>query len=220
MIRAKERVYVVRRRDLFAEDAPRGFVPGTGSWLETVYAKGFFAERDAVEEDPSLKQVIPYAVIERAGGIFCFRRSNRGGEKRLFGLRSIGVGGHVNPEDGDDVVRDALHRELDEELLMPAGWTYRLAGLLNDDTTPVGSVHVGVVAVVDPGPGEVSVRERDMMSGAFARAGDLLELHATERESFESWSALLLNSIEEVIGCPVPEGSSSTTANATRISST
>ena len=109
MIRGKEKVYVVPRGDLFAKDAPRGFVVGT-AWLETVYAKGFFAERDAVEEDPSLKQVIPYAVIARAGGIFCFRRSNRGGERRLFGLRSIGVGGHVNPEDGDDVVRDALRR--------------------------------------------------------------------------------------------------------------
>jgi predicted NUDIX family phosphoesterase len=215
-----ERVFVVPRADLFPDGAPHGFSRAGPDFFGRIYGRGFFAERGRVEEDPSLKQVIPYALITRPGEVFSFRRTDKGGEKRLFGLRSVGVGGHVNPVDAGDVIHDALRRELNEELCLPEPWEVRIAGLVNNDTTAVGSVHVGVVAVVTPGPGSVRVREADTMCGAFASREDLLELHARERSSFEGWSALLIDRLDEVLTWGRPDGSSTRIPRATPTSST
>jgi predicted NUDIX family phosphoesterase len=117
-------------------------------------------------------------------------------------------------------VEAALRRELAEELFLPAGFTARVAGFVNDDGTAVGSVHFGVVAVVDPGAGDVRVREADTMSGTFVPRGELLDLHARERGSFEGWSALLLDRLDEVLAWPRPRGSSSTTRSTTPTSTT
>jgi len=216
----REQVYVVPRDRLFPRGAPQGFVPGLGEWQRTIYEDGFFAERDLVEEDPSLKQVIPYAIVARGDEVFLFRRLDKGGEKRLAGLRSIGVGGHVNPVDSEDVVIDALKRELEEELHIPSGWRHRIVGLLNDDATSVGSVHVGVVAIVDPGEGEVSVREADTMSGSFVDRRELLALRSHEPESFEGWSRLLVDQIERGLRWDETPALSTTIPNATPTSTT
>jgi predicted NUDIX family phosphoesterase len=216
----KEHVYVVPRPDLFAGAAVHGVVRLQPSMLERIYQRGHFARRDTVEDDPSLKQVIPYALVVRDGEVFTFRRTKGGGESRLHGCRSVGVGGHVNPVDASDVVFAALRRELEEELVLPAGSEIELRGLLNDDSTPVGSVHVGVVAVVRPGPGPVKVREEDTMTGSFMSRDDLLDLHARERDSFENWSALLLDRFDEVLSWQGARDSSSPTPNPTRTSTT
>lgn len=212
----KERVYVVPRGDLFPEGAPHGFFRAGPEFFGRI----FFAERGRVEEDPSLKQVIPYALVARDQGLFLCRRSGRGGEKRLHGMLSVGVGGHVNPEDRGDVIHDALRRELEEELVLPPRFETRIAGLVNNDTTPVGSVHIGVVAVVEPGPGPVKVREEDTMSGGFVSRADLLALHARARESFEGWSALLLDRLDEVLAWGPQPGSSTPIPRPTPTSTT
>ena len=217
----QERVYVVPRDQLFDGSAPHGFVAGIDRWMPRIRRRGHFALRSRVEEDPSLKQIIPYALIVRGDEIFCFQRTNGGGEQRLHGLRSIGVGGHVNPIDKGNVVGDALRRELAEEVVLPARWGARLTGLLNDDTTPVGSVHVGVVAVVEIEPeAEVKVREADTMTGSFVGRSELREHCTADRESFESWSALLIDRLDEVHAWEPPPSSTSPTPNATPISTT
>ena len=216
----KERVYVVPRADLFPEGAPHGFFRAGPEFFGRIYARGFFADRDRVEEEPALKQVIPYALVSRDDRIFLCRRTDRGGERRLHGMLSVGVGGHVNPQDAGDLIHDALRRELEEELLLPARFEARIVGLVNNDTTPVGSVHIGVVAVVDPGPGPVKVREEDTMSGDFVSRADLLALHARARLSFEGWSALLLDRLDEVLAWGRRPDSSTPTPKATPTSTT
>jgi len=215
-----EQVYVVPRAELFPEGAPHGFFRAGPELFGRIYARGFFAERDRVEEDPSLKQVIPYALVVREGMLFLCQRTDRGGERRLHGKLSVGVGGHVNPEDRADVIHEALRRELDEELVLPARFETRIVGFVNNDATPVGSVHIGVVAVVDPGPGQVKVREEDTMSGDFVSRDDLLLLHARARESFEGWSALLLDRLDEVLAWGLWPGSSTPTPKPTPTSTT
>ena len=225
-----EKVYVVPRCVLFRDGAPHGFLPGADAWLPLIRESGHFADRAGVEEDATLQQIIPYALIMRGDEFFVFRRTSGGGEKRLHGLRSVGVGGHVNPEDrlesaanagrGGDVVEDALRRELAEEVVLPIAWGARFVGLLNDDTSPVGSVHVGLVAVVEiDARDDVRVREHDTMTGAFLGRADLLDLHARERESFETWSALLIDRFDEVLTWARPHAFSSPTPNPTPISS-
>jgi predicted NUDIX family phosphoesterase len=215
-----ERVYVVPRAELFPEGAPHGFFRADAAFFGRIYARGYFADRERVEEDPGLKQVIPYALVVRDDSLFLFRRTDRGGERRLHGKLSVGVGGHVNPVDSGDVIHDALRRELTEELALPARWQARIVGLVNNDTTPVGSVHVGVVAVVDPGPGPVKVREEDTMSGAFEGRAALLALHARARDSFEGWSALLLDRLDEVLAWGRPPDSATPTPRRTPTSTT
>ena len=220
MIQSQERVYVVPRATLFPDGAPQGVFKADAAVFECIYAHGYFADRAPVEDDPSLKQIIPYAVVVRDGSVFAFRRTNRGGEQRLFGKRSIGVGGHVNPVDERDVVQDALRRELEEELCLPPHWQARVVGLINDDETAVGSVHLGVIAVVEPGEGSVSVREEDTMTGAFVGRADLLALYTRERDTFEGWSALLLDRLDEVLQWARPHSSSSRIPNVTPTSTT
>ena len=183
-----EQVYVVPRATLFAGDAPQGCVRLESELLQRIYQDGFFAERGAVEDDPSLKQIIPYALVTRGRSTFTFRRTKGGGEKRLFGRRSVGVGGHVNPVDADDVVLDALSRELHEELFLPDRWNARLVGLINDDQTEVGKVHLGIVHVFDLDAPKVRPREQSIIETGFASPAELIG----DQEQFETWSQICL----------------------------
>ena len=100
-----------------------------------------------MEVDPSFKQVIPYLVLRDGERYFLMRRTRAGVDARLHDRYSIGVGGHLNPGDGG--VLGGLRREWHEELVADFEPAFRLVGLLNDDTTEVGAVHLGAVYVAD-----------------------------------------------------------------------
>ena len=92
---------------------------------------------------------------------FLMRRTKAGGDARLHDLWSIGVGGHLNPGDGD--VEGGLRREWAEEVVAAFEPAFEPVGLLNDDTTPVGAVHVGIVFVADAAGRPVEIRETDKL---------------------------------------------------------
>lgn len=157
-----------------------------------VAAHGAYLERPAAEEDPDHKQLIPYVVVRDGPRVFLMHRTDAGGDPRLHGRASIGVGGHLNPvDDGTDALMAGLRREWDEELV--AGWEpeFRLIGLLNDDSNPVGAVHLGVVFEVEAGGRPIEVRERDKLAGAFAEPGEV----AASWERLETWSRLVADAI-------------------------
>jgi predicted NUDIX family phosphoesterase len=115
-------------------------------------------------------------------------RTDAGGDRRLHGKASIGVGGHLNPVDeGEDALMAGLRREWTEEL--EADWTpaFRLVGMLNDDSNPVGAVHLGVVFEVEADGRPIAVREREKLSGSFVDADAVSE--AWDR--LETWSQLV-----------------------------
>jgi len=118
-----EQILVVPRAALMP-DAVHGFRPGPAQeYVERVRAHGVFKRRGDVEQDPSIKQIIPYLMVRHGGRIFVFQRSAAGGEARLHGKYSIGVGGHINRSDveGDvDLLEAGLRRELEEELVVDA----------------------------------------------------------------------------------------------------
>jgi predicted NUDIX family phosphoesterase len=153
-----------------------------------VRSHGTYLERPVAEEDPRHKQLIPYVVVRDGVRVFLMRRTDAGGDARLHGKASIGVGGHLNPvDDGEDALMAGLHREWAEELV--AEWTpeFTLVGLLNDDSNPVGAVHLGVVFCVEAAGRPVSVREHDKLAGAFATPAEVLEI----RNRLETWSQLV-----------------------------
>src|SRR4029079_17826716 len=138
-----------------------------------VQAHGRFIERPVAEESPAFKQLIPYVVVRDGERTFLMERTDAGGDARLHGKASIGVGGHLNPVDeGDDPLTDGLRREWAEELVAEWEPEFRLIGLLNDDSNPVGSVHLGVVFEVDAAGRPVEVREHDKLTGRFATEGE------------------------------------------------
>ncbi|HVR75348.1 MAG TPA: hypothetical protein VMT52_13510 [Planctomycetota bacterium] len=165
----------------------------TAEVLDIIAAEGFFAPRDAAEGDPSLKQVIPYAIVVHGDQVLLLKRSKKGGEARLHEMFSLGVGGHVNPEDGEGGgVRDAVHRAFDRELreeIVLTGTPEREAlGVVNDDSNAVGRVHIGLVYRLELREAHLEVREDDLLSGGFVPSRTLSSFQG----SLESWSRLIV----------------------------
>ncbi len=213
-----EFVFVVPRRELFPECYPQGLlafgdVCRLRDFEGVVRRHGFFVEREHAERTPALKQVIPYTVLVRDGQVLLLRRLAGGGESRLHHKLSIGVGGHINPVDATEdeepsgsprprgnPISAASERELHEELIIEGTLDIRAVGMLNDDSNPVGAVHVGhvQVALVE---GSVAIREKDAMEGQFVPPSRLRQLLA-EGAPFETWSKALVERLDELLPHP------------------
>jgi predicted NUDIX family phosphoesterase len=153
-----------------------------------VATHGRFLDRPLAEEDPAFKQLIPYVVVREGALVYLMERTAAGGDARLHGKASIGVGGHLNPVDeGEDPLTDGLRREWSEELVADWEPEFRLVGLLNDDSNAVGSVHLGVVFEVEAAGRPVEVREHDKLTGRFATAAEV----RAAWDRMETWSRLV-----------------------------
>lgn len=149
---------------------------------------GIFMDRPLAEESPAFKQLIPYVVLRDGPRTLLLERTEGGGDPRLHRKASIGVGGHLNPiDDGDDPLAAGLHREWSEELVADWEPEFGLIGLLNDDSNAVGSVHLGVVFMVEADGRGVEVREHEKLIGRFAT---LPEVRAAW-DRMETWSRLV-----------------------------
>lgn len=190
----EERVFVVPRAAV--PDAARWYgvrTAGLEAFVEGVERDGRYEPRPAMEQDPSFKQIIPYLVLRDGSRYFLMRRTTAGGDPRLHGRYSIGVGGHLNPGDGG--LLGGLRREWDEELVAGFVPDFRLVALLNDDTTPVGAVHLGAIYLADAAGRPVAIRETDKLSGDFAEADAVNEV----RDRLETWSALVFDFLEGAV---------------------
>jgi predicted NUDIX family phosphoesterase len=186
-----ERVYVVPRDALPDRASWHGLrTTGLDAFKDRVEVDGRYAPRSIMEQDPSFKQIIPYVVLRDAGRYFLMQRTAAGGDPRLHGRYSIGVGGHLNP--GDRGLLGGLRREWNEELVADFVPEFELVALLNDDTTPVGAVHLGAVYLADAAGRAVAVRETDKLTGRFAAPGAV----ANVRDRLETWSAIVFDFLE------------------------
>ncbi len=206
-----EFVYVVNRTDLFDLAYPHGFVGGSppeghhslDTYLERIRTHGYFVEREYAERNSALKQIIPYTLVVHDERIFMVRRLPTGGEKRLFGKRSIGMGGHMNPEDDaggrDELVARCARRELAEELIIESAFDIRPAGVINDDANPVGSVHFGLVQVAQLKEPRIAVRETETLVGSFVPIAEAKAMLDDPEANLETWSSLILEQIDRVL---------------------
>ena len=153
-----------------------------------------YRPRSKMEEDPSFKQLIPYVVFQFENQLFHYTRGKSQGEQRLHALRSIGVGGHISADDRnlfDSTYDEAMHREIAEEVHLEGDCTQQIVGLINDDETPVGRVHLGVVHLWKLRAPTVRPRERGLARAGFQEIGELLvALH-----EFETWSQITLEAL-------------------------
>lgn len=198
-----ERVLVVPRKLLdeigvFEGIRTAGLEPAVVRLVDP--ANHFFMDRAAAEEDPTHKQLIPYCIFRCGDRILHYTRGKAGGESRLHAKISVGVGGHVNPVDmdggksGSDAYHAAVTREIEEELNLPEKHTHRIIALLNDDSNPVGQVHLGIVHLVDLESDAVSSREDALLDLAFT---PLSELNGPMFDRLETWSAFCIRHLAE-----------------------
>ncbi len=151
-----------------------------------------YIPRSRAEEDPSYKQLIPYVVLRSGDRVFCYTRGRKGGEQRLHDRWSLGVGGHICREDGDEgqiAYEAGFARELAEEVDIRSTYRERIVGLVYDPSTPVGQVHVGVIHLLDLDRPEVFGIDPALADGTFRPIGEV----ARERDRFETWSALTID---------------------------
>jgi len=186
-----ELVLVVPRAAVLAPPGWHGVrADGVEAVLAAARSAGRYLPRAEVERDPGYKQLIPYLVLRDGARYFLMRRTSAGGDARLFERYSIGIGGHVEPGDGD--LLGGLAREWREEIAADFEPRFVPIGLVNDDTTDVGSVHLGVVFVADVAGRSVAIREATKLSGGFA---DPVAVRAV-RSAMETWSQLVFDAFE------------------------
>jgi predicted NUDIX family phosphoesterase len=197
-----ENVLVVRTELFHRLGHFQGFTADIDRYLgELLSAKNTsYRARGEMEEDPSFKQLIPYAIFrhrDAAGrvSVFQYTRGKGQGEARLRSKRSVGVGGHIAIEDrtSDDAVpyAEGMRRELEEEIIIDTPYTEQCVGLINDDETPVGRVHLGVVHILDVERPAVRPREQDILEAGFRPVEDLL----ADLDGFETWSQICLRAL-------------------------
>lgn len=160
-----------------------------------------YLPRGRMEEDPSFKQLIPYVLfrwIDDDGRtqIFQYQRGGGMGERRLHAKRSVGIGGHISSLDAaaghlNHVYREGMQRELAEEVAIDTPYTETIAGLINDDETPVGMVHLGVVHLCDVERPAIAPREDDVLDAGFRPIDEIL----ARLDEFESWSQIAVRAL-------------------------
>jgi len=190
---AGEQILVIKRELLDELGSFQGITTDVENYLPHLVKpeNNFFMDRAQAEDDPSHKQIIPYALFRHNGKFINYMRSKSGGESRLHAKRSMGIGGHINPVDekedplGNDTYMAGVEREIDEELNIEGQYTQRVVAILNDDSNDVGKVHLGVVHLFDLNSDAVTSNEDAIADLQF---NTIEELQGDLRERLESWS--------------------------------
>jgi predicted NUDIX family phosphoesterase len=172
-------------------------------YLNAILSRGnnFFLPRRQAENDPMHKQIIPYALIAFENSVLYYVRGKKAGEQRLVAKGSIGIGGHMNEGDeslfalDEAAYRTGVEREVSEEIKIDTKYDDRIVALLNDDTTEVGQVHLGIVHVFKLTDPKVEKREAMITNLAFLTKAELV----ARRESLESWSQICVDSLERLL---------------------
>ena len=171
----------------------KGLIRGNSEVLKKIVQNGLFLRRSELEEDPSFKQIIPYAIISDKDSFYLFRRTSGQTEKRLHNKFSLGVGGHMNPdhsmEPKEQFIIDELKRELDEEVKLLNGCLIEdieFIGFINDDTISVGSVHIGLLYNIHVSNKEVYINETDKMTADWIEKSNLAEFYGV----METWTKI------------------------------
>ncbi|MFC1549319.1 NUDIX domain-containing protein [Nitrospirota bacterium] len=175
------------------------YIPGPAPMLITertmelyslILDNHLFIPREQAEEDYTKKQPIPYVAVRHGKSYLVLRRTKNQSEKRLHDKLSLGIGGHINPgEDGgeEDIIMNAMRRELEEEVHIHRPSGLKFAGFINDESNSVSRVHLGLLFVMSTEDEGFEVREKDMMTAEWVQR-DTLKDHY---EGFETWSQIV-----------------------------
>jgi len=202
-----ENILVVKRSLFDRLGAFQGLNFEPERYLDALLSRGnnFFLPRAGAEHDPTHKQIIPYAIIACGDRVLYYVRGKKAGEQRLVAKGSIGIGGHMNDSDeslfawDEEAYRAGVEREVNEEIRIETTFDDRIVALLNDDSTEVGRVHLGVVHVFNLDEPKVEKREAMITNLEFLSRGELLK----RRDTLETWSQLCVDQLDKLIAAAV-----------------
>jgi predicted NUDIX family phosphoesterase len=195
---------LVIKRSLFDElGSFQGLNFEAEKYLSVILSRGnnFFLPRAQAERDPAYKQIIPYVLVAFEKSVLHYVRGKKAGEQRLVAKGSIGIGGHMNEGDetffalDEAAYRAGVEREVNEEIRIDTRFDDRIVALLNDDTTEVGRVHLGIVHVFRLAEPKVEKREAMITNLMLRTRAELLG----RRDSLETWSQICLDSLDRLL---------------------
>lgn len=194
-------VLVSRREALESLGRFHGYSLNIAEYLTVLLhpSNTLFMDRDAAERDVRYKQLIPYVVLRFGDSVFSYVRGKQSSESRLMAMRSIGVGGHIEPMDQSlfssdrDMYLEAARREVNEEVQLDTCYIDNIVALINDDTTDVGKVHVGILHIWDLAEPKVTKKEGLITQSGFVT----LENLKARINDLETWSQIALKVLED-----------------------
>jgi predicted NUDIX family phosphoesterase len=198
-----ENVLVIRRSLFDQLGSFQGLNFEPAKYLNMLLSRGnnFFFPRAQAENDPTYKQIIPYVLLAFKNKVLYYVRGKKAGEQRLVAKGSIGIGGHMNETDeslfalDEQAYRVGVEREVNEEIKIDTQFEDRIVGLLNDDASEVGRVHLGIVHVFKLAEPKVEKREAMITNLSFLTRAELIAC----RESLESWSQICVDSLDRLL---------------------
>jgi len=160
-----------------------------------------YRPRDEMEDDPAFKQLIPYCLFEYRDPeqglmLFQYTRGKGQGEQRLHAKRSLGIGGHISADDEESTshatsYEAGMTRELNEEIRIETEYRQRMVGMINDDETEVGRVHLGIVHLFTVDSPDIRALESDIADASFVSITEIMDNAA----QFETWSQICLRAL-------------------------
>jgi predicted NUDIX family phosphoesterase len=201
---APEENILVIRRSLFDELGRfQGLSFEPQRYLKAIISDGntLFLRRAEAENDPTYKQIIPYVILAYEGRVIYYVRGKRAGEQRLVAKGSIGIGGHLNDADiglfrlNEEHYNRVVEREVHEEIHLLSKFRNQIVALLNDDSTEVGRVHLGIVHIFNLKEPKVRKREAMITGLTFLTREELM----ARRESLESWSQICVDALDRLL---------------------
>jgi predicted NUDIX family phosphoesterase len=198
-----ENILVARRSLLEGLGMFQGLCFEVDRYLPALLSRenNFFTPRAPAETNPELKQIIPYVLLVHGDRVFHYVRGKKSGEQRLVAKGSIGIGGHMNDTDEGlfafdaAAYRNAVEREVAEEMYVETPYTDHIVALLNDDSTDVGKVHLGVVHVFRLAEEKARKRESVITEAGFVPIAELKQ----RRDTLETWSQICLDHIDRLL---------------------
>ncbi len=193
-IELQEKVLVVPS-EIINSLCPKPFSANTTGVKEAAITKGRFLARKIAETDFNFKQIIPYVLVRHENRYILMRRTTKQTEARLHDKYSIGVGGHINDEDAakgiENVIHCGMRREIEEEIHIKDEKSCELVGVINDNSSEVSRVHLGLVYILTTGSSEFEITEKDKYTANWATVAEMQPYY----EKMESWTQIVYDNL-------------------------
>lgn len=166
--------------------------------------------RPECETMESFVHFVTYAVLRdpTTKEVFYYQRGKKGGESRLHGDYSVGVGGHVEKFGGVDDITTLLVRTFQQELkeevslelteqelesiIKKVKGDIPGAFLIYDDSNPVGRVHLGVSVIIDIGKERLGdLEDGTLLHPGWIKPRTMVLEHNEKTVNLENWSMFM-----------------------------
>lgn len=188
-----ENIVVIKTKLLFDIVSPwTGIIKPKQEILDLINSNYEIKPRNEMEEDEDYKQIIPYMIFKSKDELFLMQRGNNGGEKSLAEKYTLGIGGHIRKEDiTSENIIDWGKREFEEEINYNGEfYKSKIIGLINDQNSKVGRVHLGIGILIEGEGNKISIKDE-------FQNGKMLNIKKCNDyfEKMEFWSQIIYKEI-------------------------